>query len=301
MRLLEPEITLPTLTTKSHLRPWLELARISNLPTVWTNTLAAWLLSGGSATDLRLLWITLGASLLYTGGMILNDAADIAFDRQHRPERPIPSGRIALRWAWRVGLIFLLCGASMMVGRGGANPAVTITLALTILAYDLYHKPWSGSVLLMGACRTLLYLASASPLLANPWSGPALLPGLALGAYIVGLSLIARQEAKPASTPKSSSWPLILLLISPALLNLYSSGLSIPSVLPIIFLSWISHTIISLRANPPQSIGPAVGKLLATIAWVDALALTNTHRLTATLLVCTIPLLLLWQKKIAAT
>jgi 4-hydroxybenzoate polyprenyltransferase len=289
------------LTTKSHLRPWLELARISNLPTVWTNTLAAWLLSGGSATDLRLLWITLGASLLYTGGMILNDAADIAFDRQHRPERPIPSGRIALRWAWRVGLIFLLCGASMMVGRGGANPAVTITLALTILAYDLYHKPWSGSVLLMGACRTLLYLASASPLLANPWSGPALLPGLALGAYIVGLSLIARQEAKPASTPKSSSWPLILLLISPALLNLYSSGLSIPSVLPIIFLSWISHTIISLRANPPQSIGPAVGKLLATIAWVDALALTNTHRLTATLLVCTIPLLLLWQKKIAAT
>jgi hypothetical protein len=56
-----------------------------------------------------------------------------------------------------------------------------------------------------------------------------------------------------------------------------------------------------LRANPPQSIGPAVGKLLATIAWVDALALTNTHRLTAILLVCTIPLLLLWQKKIAAT
>jgi hypothetical protein len=301
VRLLESETTLLTLTTKSHLRPWLELARISNLPTVWTNTLAAWLLSGGSVTDIRLLWITLGASLLYTGGMIINDAADIAFDRQHRPERPIPSGRIALRWAWRVGLIFLLCGASMMVGRGGANPAVTITLALTILAYDLYHKPWSGSVLLMGACRTLLYLAAASPLLANPWSGPALLPGLALGAYIVGLSLIARQEAKPASTPKSSSWPLILLLISPALLNLYSSGLSIPSVLPIIFLSWISHTITSLRANPPQSIGPAVGKLLATIAWVDALALTSTHRLTAILLVCTIPLLLLWQKKIAAT
>jgi 4-hydroxybenzoate polyprenyltransferase len=292
------------LTTKSHLRPWLELARISNLPTVWTNTLAAWLLSGGSATDLRLFWITLGASLLYTGGMILNDAADIAFDRQHRPERPIPSGRIALRWAWRVGLIFLLCGASMMVGRGGANPAVTITLALTILAYDLYHKPWSGSVLLMGACRTLLYLAAASPLLVNPWSGPALLPGLALGAYIVGLSLIARQEAKPASTPKSPTWPLLLLLISPVLLTCYQSTIHqkvLPIALGIGLLLWINRTLRQMRTDPPRSIGPAVGKLLATIAWVDALALTNTHRLTAILLVCTIPLLLLWQKKIAAT
>jgi len=292
------------LTTKSHLRPWLELARISNLPTVWTNTLAAWLLSGGSVTDLRLLWITLGASLLYTGGMILNDAADIAFDRQHRPERPIPSGRIALRWAWRVGLIFLLCGASMMVGRGGANPAVTITHALTILAFDLYHNPWSGSVLLMGACRTLLYLAAASPLLANPWSGPALLPGLTLGAYIVGLSLIARQEAKPASTPKSPTWPLLLLLISPVLLTCYQSTIHqkvLPIALGIGLLLWINRTLRQMRTDPPRSIGPAVGKLLATIAWVDALALTNTHRLTAILLVCTIPLLLLWQKKIAAT
>jgi 4-hydroxybenzoate polyprenyltransferase len=292
------------LTTKSHLRPWLELARISNLPTVWTNTLAAWLLSGGSATDLRLLWITLGASLLYTGGMILNDAADIAFDRQHRPERPIPSGRIALRWAWRVGLIFLLCGASMMVGRGGANPAVTITLALTILAYDLYHKPWSGSVLLMGACRTLLYLAAASPLLANPWSGPALLPGLALGAYIVGLSLIARREAKPASTPKSPTWPLLLLLISPVLLTCYQSTIHqkvLPIALGIGLLLWINRTLRQMRTDPPRSIGPAVGKLLATIAWVDAAPHAPPPPQNPPTKKTPPPLLRLWQTKIAAT
>lgn len=289
---------------KAFITPWLQLARISNLPTVWTNTLAAWLLSGGFMTDLRLFWITLGASLLYTGGMILNDAADIAFDRQHRPERPIPSGKIALRWAWRVGLIFLLCGAGMMVGRGGADTAVTVTLALTILAYDLYHKPWSGSVLLMGACRTLLYLAAASPLIENPWTGPALLPGLALGAYIVGLSLIARQEAKPASTPKPSSWPLLLLLISPILLALYQTAHQqkvIPLLIAVSLLLWISHTVRQMRTHPPQSIGPAVGKLLATIAWVDATALAPTHPKTALTFIALVPLLRLWQTKIAAT
>lgn len=219
---------------KAFITPWLQLARISNLPTVWTNTLAAWLLSGGFMTDLRLFWITLGASLLYTGGMILNDAADIAFDRQHRPERPIPSGKIALRWAWRVGLIFLLCGAGMMVGRGGADTAVTVTLALTILAYDLYHKPWSGSVLLMGACRTLLYLAAASPLIENPWTGPALLPGLALGAYIVGLASL--HDRKPNPHPPLNLPP-----------GRYSCSLSAPSSSP------STKRLINKKSSPSSS------------------------------------------------
>jgi 4-hydroxybenzoate polyprenyltransferase len=292
------------LNTKRHLLPWLQLARISNLPTVWTNVLAAWLLTGGTFSDFRLLWITLGASLLYTGGMILNDAADIAFDRQHRPERPIPSGRITLRAAWRVGLIMLLCGAGMMIGRGGADTAVTVTLALTILAYDLYHKPWSGSVLLMGACRTLLYLAAASPLLKDPWTGPALLPGLALGAYIIGLSLIARQEARPSNDPRSSTWPLLLLLISPVLLSFYQAADQqkvVPIAVGIGLLMGISHAVRQMRSDPPRSIGPAVGKLLAGIAWVDAAALAPTHPKTALAFIALVPLLRLWQTKIAAT
>ena len=288
------------------LRAWLQLARISNLPTVWTNVLAAWLLSGGSISDLRLLWLTFGASLLYTGGMILNDAADLAFDRQHRPERPIPSGQIALRHAWRWGLIALACGAGMMIGRGGAHWAVTTALSLTILAYDLYHKPWSGSVLLMGACRTLLYLAAASPLVTHPWSGTAFLPGLVLGAYIVGLSLIARSEARAAPSRALTAWPCLLLLLSPALASvlqiLQSSDPHYTLLgIPIGLICWTSDAVRRMRLNPPQSIGPSVGRLLAGIAWVDAGAIAPTHPVTALVLVATVPFLLLWQKHIAAT
>ncbi|HEY1081657.1 MAG TPA: hypothetical protein VGE29_05310, partial [Prosthecobacter sp.] len=58
-------------------RAWLELARISNLPTVWTNVTAAWLLAGGPWREAALGWLVLAGSLLYTGGMILNDAADL--------------------------------------------------------------------------------------------------------------------------------------------------------------------------------------------------------------------------------
>ena len=67
----------------NRLTPWLQLARISNLPTVWTNVTAAWLLAGGQIADTRLYWFILAGSLLYTGGMILNDAADAKFDHEN--------------------------------------------------------------------------------------------------------------------------------------------------------------------------------------------------------------------------
>ena len=91
------------------LRTLLILGRTSNLPTVWSNCLAGFLLGGGTrwAVFGRL---CLGTTLLYMGGMFLNDAFDASFDRQHRPERPIPSGRISEKSVWRMGCALLAAG-----------------------------------------------------------------------------------------------------------------------------------------------------------------------------------------------
>ena len=76
------------------LRTLLILGRVSNLPTVWSNCLAGWWLGGGG-NFWKLPFLLLGMSLLYTGGMFLNDAFDEEFDRQRRAERPIPTGKIS--------------------------------------------------------------------------------------------------------------------------------------------------------------------------------------------------------------
>src|SRR6266404_5363250 len=76
------------------------LGRVSNLPTVWSNCLAGWLLGGGG-TAWILVVICLGATCLYVGGMFLNDAFDVEFDREYRRERPIPSQQITLEEVWR--------------------------------------------------------------------------------------------------------------------------------------------------------------------------------------------------------
>ena len=74
-----------------YLRALLILGRVSNLPTVWSNCLAGWWLGGGG-NYANLLLLLLGATLLYAGGMFLNDAFDAEFDTQYRRARPIPSG-----------------------------------------------------------------------------------------------------------------------------------------------------------------------------------------------------------------
>lgn len=100
----------------------LVLARASHLPTVWSNCLAAWWLGGGGS-----LWalaaLLAAATLIYSGGMFMNDAADTAFDRQHRRGRPIPSGQIREGLVWQLSAGFMAAGALLMLGLGLATSA----------------------------------------------------------------------------------------------------------------------------------------------------------------------------------
>ncbi|MEN3942541.1 UbiA family prenyltransferase [Prosthecobacter sp. SYSU 5D2] len=308
------------------LRPWLELARISNLPTVWTNVTAAWLLAGGSwngdlAPRLQLAWLLLAGSLLYTGGMILNDAADVRHDREHKKDRPIPSGKISPLAAWVVGLGMMAGGAWIGVFEAGASVPIVAALLAAILFYDLYHKPWPGAVWVMGACRVLLFSMAASSLPTAgsgvPWwlDDLALPFALTLGAYIVGLTMVARMEAKGAVVTPLRAFFAKALLYAPAVVGLVfwlsrANWRLIPLLgdltplapLPflLVFIAMVLYATRLMRQGGP-AIGRAVGILLAGIAIVDALAVIQVSLPLACGFVLMAPLLRLWQRWIAAT
>jgi len=303
------------------MRPWLHLARVSNLPTVWTNVTAAWLLASGHWNDARLSWLILAGSLLYTGGMILNDAADLSFDRVHRQERPLPSGQVSATSAWCVGIGMLLVGAGVAWMKGGAQPLCIAGLVLCILFYDLYHKPWAGSVIVMGACRTLLVCMAGSVLLlenatekGGTTMGAAchggldalchlpslvLLYGGALGIYTVALSVAARSGGK--SRVRWLLWTPVLPFLWGASaglkLQVFAPNLALMIVPPIFALIIIS-ALLRLRHG---RIDAAVGLLLAGFVVVDALALCHTQPALALGFVALAPFLRLWQRWVAAT
>jgi len=180
---------------------WLDLARAGNFPSVWSNVLAALILSGGGTDSWpSMSWISLtflAGSLAYAGGTTLNDVFDAGFDRQHRPERAIPTGRISRTAACWVGGLQLAAGLGLLIWLG-ASPLAAAGLAATILGYDWLHKRWTGSVLLMAGCRVMLAVTIAT--LPGHTFQPVFIGWItALFLYIVVLSLLARREYVPGA------------------------------------------------------------------------------------------------------
>ena len=96
----------------------LRLGRVSNLPTVWTNTLAGIVLASGTLVDARAPLLLVALSLFYVGGMYLNDAFDAELDAKERPERPIPSGQISARTVFIAGFAMLGLGLLLLMAAG---------------------------------------------------------------------------------------------------------------------------------------------------------------------------------------
>src|SRR5688572_6448443 len=89
---------------------WLRLGRVSNLPTVWTNVLAALALAGALRPEPVVPLLALAFSVFYVGGMYLNDAFDRRIDAVERPNRPIPSGQVSAAAVFAIGFACLLLG-----------------------------------------------------------------------------------------------------------------------------------------------------------------------------------------------
>ncbi len=215
----------------SKYRAWLELSRGANLPTVWSNVLIGWLIAAASGAALtrtspiELGALLLGASLLYTGGMFLNDACDVDWDALHRPSRPIPSGRVSRRAVLAAAFLSLLLGAGLLAWISPSGPALAVlgVLLCAIVAYSRWHKGFAAAPLLMGICRALLPLLgilSLEPAYDIHGQCPVALVlahAAALGLFTASISLLARHESTGGRPPAAATWlaviaPFITLL-----------------------------------------------------------------------------------------
>jgi hypothetical protein len=255
---------------KAFLRTLLVLGRVSNLPTVWSNCLAGWWLAGGQ--NFKALPLLLGgASFLYVGGMFLNDAFDVDFDRQRRAERPVPSGQIPLATVWKFGFAWLALGILLLFFIGKIEGLLGIALAIFILIYDAAHKFITASPWLMGACRFWVYVIAGTTGV-NGLNGWPIICGVALAFYIVGLSYVARRESFRGPIPY---WPLFFLAAPVILALMMNSGEFLPPALAasVILFVWVIYCIWPVFFANDANVGIIVSNLLAGIVFVDWLAI----------------------------
>jgi 4-hydroxybenzoate polyprenyltransferase len=252
----------------------LRLGRVSNLPTVWSNTLTGIVLAGGALGSPATVPLLLALSLFYVGGMYLNDAFDARIDAIERPERPIPSGAVSQRAVFAAGFAMLAGGVLLLLwmgyGRAGGTgpwPALAgLALAGAIVLYDWYHKDNPLSPALMGLCRVLVYLA-AGVAVAHPLPGALWLAALLLLCYLIGLTYVAKQENLGEVR---NLWPL-LFLAAPLLYALLQAPTSPTGVVMfVLFAAWVGVALWFLRRRGPGDVPRAVVSLIAGIALLDA-------------------------------
>jgi len=300
-----------------NLRPWLILSRGSNLPTVWSSTMAGWLLGAywsskanvllfgvpyGPSTEVAwwpLPWLLLAVSAIYVGGMILNDVFDAAWDAQHRPTRPIPSGQVSADTAYLVGFSLLLAGAvgavairilyarSFPLGSDERNNnyagevvLVAGLLVAAVLVYNRWHKGVVWAPVVMGLCRALLpilgLVVAGVSLDSLGWPGRlfVLLCSFTLWLLTFTLTWVARHEATDSNPPAWTSW-VIYLVPYPAVLVLYGLSMGSIFVLPIclLYMAWIWF---SDRRHPlPAGVPGRVSDRLAAFPILDYLILSS--------------------------
>jgi len=296
-------------STKQRLLDLLAMGRVANLPTVLCNVFTGCLLGawswGGLNQDLypghkiSLLLPLLSGACLYLGGCFLNDWSDSHWDKQNRPERAIPSGRIHPQSVLKIAAALLAAGLALAFYAKvwALLPAATIVAA--ILIYTRFHKKSPLAIIPMGLCRGLLYvmgfvaqgiphseifsgLNSDTPTL-PVWQDFArsalILSSTALGllAYIAGLSLAARFESKGKLIGNTKLLAL-LLLAAPILTHtwIWIEFLPKPTYLAAALFALVLLPIITVVRK--KGLGLFVSALLAIIPLIDLVVLAPISR-----------------------
>lgn len=260
-------------------KAYLQLARISNLPTVFSNVLvgAAMVPWFPPFPWIDAVYAMVVVSFLYIGGMSLNDLFDRNIDAIERPGRPLPSGTLSILEASLFTTVCILAALATVMFLVPDATSATLALLVFIVAYNALHKRWAGSVLFMGLCRATIYVVAAHAVQVE--SKPlyiieVALYGLLLAAYIIVLTVVARKEASGALGARK--WLVFVLFAIPALPLLrpvFSPEWTIP--IACILFCWLIRSARFIWQSPPKVV-PAVLGWLAGISLLDAFFLTFT-------------------------
>ena len=182
------------------LRGVLRSSRPANIPTLFTNAAAAWASVRGAELPPLALYggVVLMGLCFYLYGMWENDRVDARWDAARYPDRPVPCGAVSVSVlrlvSWAAGLSGLVLNMAL-----GGEFAVGALLLIVISLYNVFHKLWSGSIVLMGLCRGVWVLAAGLAFARS--GGESVLPPALLW-YAFGLflftcviSAVARREA----------------------------------------------------------------------------------------------------------
>lgn len=292
------------------LRAFLELIRPPALLTASADSITGWawassfgLITLGHQHEIEsvILWVTpiilmIASTMIYAAGMATNDLFDYQEDLKDRPFRPIPSGRISVRAAWRfaIGLqvsALLLLSLALPYLWGNDATWTLFFAGLTILMTYLYNRVFKNSLVapfFMGLCRwanfwigaSLIFSIHGTLIQSHPLIHFNLPTYTSLGTlfYVTALTGLSRFETSGGIG--SRIWAIFLLLLSTHPLWWHILGLTPSHSYPHLFILYFS-TVLSLlwlwqKLKHTLSATPSATQIQQGVsAGIRGVALTN--------------------------
>lgn len=198
--------------------------------------------------------------------MYLNDFCDADWDREFRSERPIPSGQVSRAAVLVAVVLFFVAGSGCLLWSGWQTLPAGASLLLLIVLYNHLHKGTALAVLLMAACRMAVYwvVGAVSMEGVNPEIG---LAGILMFFHVMGITWLARGEAKPGPTSHLAFISLGASVMAMALLGIQDPGYHLLTVAMV--AGWMFHVFRGAMVDGHLKVGKTIGPLLAGICWVD--------------------------------
>ncbi len=230
------------LNSGSTLYSYLELMRLPNVFTAMADVAMGFLFVQPIATQWDAWTLTMlmaASSLLYVAGVVLNDVFDVDIDRRERPERALPSGRVSLsaanRLGWRLLLLGVVLASAVVFFTGHFRPGIVAALlAACILLYDSWLKRTPIGPVAMGACRMLNVLLGMNVVDISLGAEHWLVAG-GIGVYVAGVTWFARREAATSSRLQLSLSTMMM-----------AAGIAMLAWFP----SWSQRTIHPVQTDP---------------------------------------------------
>ncbi len=144
-------------------KAYAELVRVHNLLGTALGVWAGTLLLGSIASFQALIAIA-SAVLIAAAGYAINDYFDVEIDKINKPQRPIPSGRVSPREAYRLSMAAFVAGSLIPLLIGPYTTLFAILNAVLMYYYskDLKRKGFIGNlVVAFSTSATLFYGALA--------------------------------------------------------------------------------------------------------------------------------------------
>lgn len=260
------------------LRDLFELVRAPAALTVLGDTIAG-AASARGRLDLRALPLSASSACLYAAGMALNDYADADLDAIERPERPIPSGRVARSTALGIGAALTVAGVGLAFAAGRASGLVSLATAVSVWTYDLAAKPTPAGPAVMALCRGLDVMMGAA---GQGWRR-ALVPAAIVAAHTCGVTVLSRGEV--SGTTSATARTVVGVSVGAAAAGVVGAGSHTPaamlggagylaSTLPLQFRAASEPTAAHARAATRQGIRSMIPLQAALAARSGSVAAT---------------------------